>query len=304
MDNGYLVSVVIPAYQSGSIIERSLASVLSQQTQVKYEVIVVNSSHDSTPEIIRKKFGGVRLFQLEKRTPAGRARNIGAGEAKGKFIAFLDSDCIVEPHWLDRLTTHFSDDYCAIGGPIENANPERIVSRAGYILEFSEFVRRRRPCSADHIPAGNLLLSKGVFESTGGFCETYAYAQEDRLFSWHLIRKTGKKLLFHPDIRVKHYHRIRLVDYLTHQYHMGCGGAEILKFTDFRGSQLIKRKWLVNGLLPLFPLVKLSRCIYRTLKRKPREITHRPHIFFLLGLGMCFWMIGFAKRANAKRDQI
>ena len=301
MGNECTISVIIPCYHSDSTIERTLNTLVTQKVEFKYEIIVVNSSIDSTPDIIRNKFPRVKLIQLDKRTPAGTARNAGAGNAKGRFIAFLDSDCIVENNWLDRLTTHYSNEYCAIGGPIENANPENAISRAGYILEFSEFFPRENRCSIDHTPAGNLLLLKKTFEGTRGFPQKYDYAQEDRLFSWELIQKTGKKMLFHPDIRAKHYHRTGLKDYLIHQYNIGRGGAEILKYSGYRGSGIIKQKWLMNLLMPLFPLVKLSRCISRTLKWKPDEIWKRPYIIALLILGMCLWMVGFARQANANR---
>ena len=295
-----LISVVIPAYNSESTIEKTLNALLNQQGDFEYEIIVVDSSNDSTPDIIRSKFPGVKLIQLENKTPAGLARNLGAETATGEFIAFLDSDCVVENNWLDSLAKNFSDDYWAVGGPIENANPEDLIGQAGYILEFSDFFPRGSRRAVDHIPAGNIFLRKDTFEKSGGFSAQYNFAQEDRFLSWRLGQKTGKMLLFDPDIKVKHYHRVTGRDYLAHQMTIGRGGAEILKSTNIRGSALVRKRWLTNLLLPAIPLPKLGRCIYRTLKWKPGEFAKRPQLIPLLCLGMFFWMVGFAQGVNAK----
>ena len=165
-------------------------------------------------------------------------------------------------------------------------------------MEFSDFFPRGSRRAVDHIPTGNIFLRKDTFEKSGGFSAEYNFAQEDRFLSWQLGQKTGKMLLFNPDIKVKHYHRITGRDYLTHQLNIGRGGAEILKFTNIRGSALIRKKWLTNLLLPVIPLPKLVRCIYRTLKWKPDEFIKRPQLIPLLCLGMFFWMIGFARGVN------
>lgn len=298
--NNCLVSVVVPCYNSEDTVEKTLEALSNQKCWFTYEVIVVNSSCDLTPTVIREKFAWIRLIQLEEKTPVGLARNIGANMSSCEYIAFLDSDCVVGYNWLDSLISTYSDEYCAVGGPVENANPDKIISLAGYILEFSEYLVRHDPCILDHIPSGNILLRKSTFDLSGGYPKDYLYAQEDRLFSWRLRQKTGKKFLFHPSIIVKHNHRITLKDYLRHQMNIGCGGAAILKFTDLRGSGLIKRKWLVNILFPVFPFIKLTRSIYRTLRWKAGLIIMHPHIIPLLFLGMFFWMLGFAKQVNQK----
>lgn len=299
-ENDYIVSVIIPCYNSEETIEKTLEALSNQKCGFTYEVIVVNSSCDLTPTVIREKFAWVRLIQLESKTPAGLARNTGANMSSCDYIAFLDSDCVVGNNWLETLISTYSDEYCAVGGPIENANPDNIISLAGYILEFSEFLARQTPCPFDHIPSGNILIRKSTFDLSGGYPKDFHYAQEDRLYSWRLRQQTGKKLLFHPSIKVKHYHRITLNNFLSHQLNIGRGGAEILKSTDLRGSGIIKRKWLANIFLPVFPIIKLSRTICRTLKWKPGLIIIHPHVIPLLLLGMFFWMLGFAKQANMK----
>ena len=295
---GYVVTVVIPSYHSEKTIEKTLEALSSQVKEIGSEVIVVNSSEDLTPTIIAEKFPWVKCIQLPKKTLAGAARNIGARMARGKFVAFLDADCLVERNWIESMLEYFSAEYCGIGGPIDNANAHSLISLAGHILEFSEFFPTRRISSVAHVPSGNIMLLKSTFKNSGGYEEGFAYAQEDRYFSWKLTKKTHKPFLFHPRIKVSHIHRTRFREYITHQRHIGRGGAEILKITDLKGSRLINNNLLILFLSPLMAFRKFSLSLFRALKWKPLAIIKRPLVIPLSGVGMFFWMLGFAGQAN------
>src|SRR5258708_13916994 len=88
-----MVSVVIPVYNSANNIAEALNSVLNQ-TFSKYEIIVVNDGSPDTPllkralEPFRQR---IRYIQQENQGPSG-ARNAGILAARGKYVAFLDSD--------------------------------------------------------------------------------------------------------------------------------------------------------------------------------------------------------------------
>lgn len=97
-----LVSVVIPVYNRGALIERTVQSVLDQTLAASnVEIIVVDDgSTDGTFAILERLYGGhgqVRLFQIPNGGVAG-ARNVGLERARGEWIAFLDHDDI----WLPR----------------------------------------------------------------------------------------------------------------------------------------------------------------------------------------------------------
>jgi glycosyltransferase involved in cell wall biosynthesis len=89
-----LVSVVIPTYNRAHLVGEAIQSALDQ-TYPNCEVIVIDDgSQDHTEEMIRTRFGGnsrVRCFRQENRGVSA-ARNRALSEARGEFIAFLDSD--------------------------------------------------------------------------------------------------------------------------------------------------------------------------------------------------------------------
>jgi len=99
-NNTPFISVVIPSYNEEERIVRCLRSVFAQQLEETFEVIVVDSSIDSTPQIIAEQFPQVRLVHRDPQTLPGLARNIGVQQARGKIIAFLDGHCVADTSWL------------------------------------------------------------------------------------------------------------------------------------------------------------------------------------------------------------
>ena len=89
-----LVSIVMPTYNTSKYIEDSIRSVLSQ-THKEWELLIVDDcSEDNTDEIIAPYLKDTRIHYLknEKNMGAALSRNRAIREAKGKYIAFLDSD--------------------------------------------------------------------------------------------------------------------------------------------------------------------------------------------------------------------
>lgn len=95
-------SIVIPAYNRADIIEKSIQSVLTQEFQ-DFEIIVVDDgSKDNTVDVVKSiSDSRIRLI-TQQNGGASRARNRGVEEARGKYIAFLDSDDVFLPHHLKQ----------------------------------------------------------------------------------------------------------------------------------------------------------------------------------------------------------
>lgn len=91
MSHHPLVSVVIPAKNSATTIEKAVASVLCQKGVGWIEVILVDDgSTDGTPELVAEQFPDVKVLFAGGGVSA--ARNLGIAASNGKFVAFLDSD--------------------------------------------------------------------------------------------------------------------------------------------------------------------------------------------------------------------
>ena len=100
------VTVVMPAYNSAKYISATIESVLNQKF-IDYELLVINDcSKDETVKVVEEfvnRDSRIRLINLsENRGAPAAPRNLGIRQAKGSWIAFLDSDDIWHPNKLQR----------------------------------------------------------------------------------------------------------------------------------------------------------------------------------------------------------
>ena len=98
-----LVSVIMPSWNTGRFIAKSIQSVI-EQTYTNWELLIVDDcSSDNTDEVIAN-FHDKRIFYFknEKNVGAALSRNRALREAKGEWIAFLDSDDLWEPQKLEK----------------------------------------------------------------------------------------------------------------------------------------------------------------------------------------------------------
>lgn len=102
-----LVSIIIPVYNVRDYIMETIGSVL-MQTYANWELLLVeDGSTDGTAETVEQYLAGkqdprIRLLRQPSNQGAARSRNRGLREARGRYIAFLDSDDLWEPEKLER----------------------------------------------------------------------------------------------------------------------------------------------------------------------------------------------------------
>lgn len=296
-----IISVVVPSYNSETTITACLQSILNQDVSEPFEVIVVDSSCDQTPQLIRNNFPAVKVIHIDHRVDSGTARDMGVRNAQGKLVAFIDSDCTVSPDYLRRVAeNHSLNKYVAVGGPVINGNPQSLISWASYMIEFSEFLPKGMEKTAvSHLPTCNLCYRREIFDVYGGFPRNAVLMQCDLLFNWKICQ-TERKILFDPAIPVAHHHRTTLKSYLRHQYAIGIGTVQVLRRTRLRGSTLVKYPILVTLMLPVLPLIKFTRTTARCLRWDYPSFLKRPMVFPLLSLGLLWWLVGFAKEVYNK----
>lgn len=100
-----LVSIIMPTYNSGRFVMESIESII-RQSYYNFELLITDdASSDNTMEILEscaKKDKRIRIFRLPKNMGAGSARNNSIKEAKGRYIAFCDSDDTWMPDKLEK----------------------------------------------------------------------------------------------------------------------------------------------------------------------------------------------------------
>lgn len=100
-----LVSIITPTYNSEKFIAETIESVLAQ-TYSNWELLITDDfSEDNTKSIVEKyvlKDSRIKLQSLQSNAGSAVARNNSLNEAKGRYIAFLDSDDLWSPQKLEK----------------------------------------------------------------------------------------------------------------------------------------------------------------------------------------------------------
>lgn len=99
-----LVSIILPSYNTEKFIAETIRSVLSQ-TYTNWELIIVDDcSNDNTDSVVSEFLKDTRISYIKNKNNSGAAvsRNRALEMAKGKWIAFLDSDDLWMPEKLEK----------------------------------------------------------------------------------------------------------------------------------------------------------------------------------------------------------
>lgn len=226
-------SVVIPVRNRPEEIRRCLAGVFAGTLpRERYEVLVVdNGSTDQTARIAAE--AGARVIS-EPVPNRCRARNRGAREAQGRWIAFLDSDCVPEPGWLTELDQTIGalgqgERVAAIAGDIRPALPrtpvEDYIARRRWI-DQEKFLTPGRRFAPPFAATANLAVRRDVYLQLEGLDPELSVAGEDADWCWRAARE-GWQVRHAPQAAVTHYHRATLGGLWRQAYHYGIGNADL-----------------------------------------------------------------------------
>ena len=198
-----LISVIVPVYQVEEYLERCVKSILSQ-TYKNLEVILVDDgSPDQCPAICdacAEKDARVKVIHQENKGLSG-ARNAGIDAASGEYLAFVDSDDYVSPHFIEELYQLLQDTGCAIGqcrfsyvkgdGLVEEGDSAFCIYRGESLMEQLYGPEEKATC---FVVAWNKLYRAELFKETG-IRYPEGRIHEDEATTYRLFHE-AKKLAF------------------------------------------------------------------------------------------------------------
>jgi glycosyltransferase involved in cell wall biosynthesis len=180
------VTVIIPTYNRRDLLEEALGSVLAQ-TLPPLEVIVADDgSTDGSAEYAAARAAehpALRFLPLKHRGFPGRVRNAGARAARGRYLAFLDSDDLWEPEKLAKQLAFF-----AAHPDIRICHTrERWLRNGQEVSQAGQRHRRSGDLFADSlkkciIGPSTVMLERTLFEELGGFREDLEIAEDYELW--------------------------------------------------------------------------------------------------------------------------
>ncbi|MHC4951850.1 MAG: glycosyltransferase family 2 protein [Planctomycetota bacterium] len=231
--NEFIISVVIPAYNAGPYIRRTLESVL-RQTHPADEIIVVDDgSTDNTADVAASYGDSVVLIRQEN-AGASVARNTGIEAAKGNWIAFLDGDDEWIPERLERQAAHLAK------------NPDLAWTMSNYFNCFCEQAHRRE--IRDQGRSKGLLAGRDYYDDyfdaykagVVGYTGTMLI-RKDVLFEANLFRP-GQPRMNDEDIVKTHNHPEIVIELIKRHLKLAEEQNRLDAFRDVARS--ITKMWI------------------------------------------------------------
>jgi len=236
-----LVSVIVPAYKRPESLRKAVLSLLAQNLDPgQYEIVVIDSSPDDANARLLAEMAaqidtnaGPKLQWFRKKPEGpGPSRNLGAREARGEILAFLDSDCQASADWLRSGLAAFEKGIGIVQG---RTKPQSGVPH--------HFFNRTLEVQAESFlyETANIFYRREAFEQGGGFPPDLApaderpYGGEDVTLAW-TVKRAGWKTRFAPDALVEHdVRRFTYKDWLV-DHHLYIVPHLIAKFPELRNS--------------------------------------------------------------------
>lgn len=183
-----MISVIIPTYNRGQLIQRAINSII-QQTYGPLEIIIIDDgSNDNTENIVHNIDSDNIIYIKQKNQGACSARNRGIIEAKGDYIAFLDSDDEWKPDMLEKQIKHINNinaDISVCNYFVEENNKfkKAIVNKKTNTFTLDELLNR------NYITTGAILIKKELIKEVGMFDENMPRYQD-----WELMLRIANKM--------------------------------------------------------------------------------------------------------------
>jgi GT2 family glycosyltransferase len=221
-------SLIVPTYGRPCKLRACLQALSAvDYPRGRFEVIVVDDGSPSSMESVVAPFRERMTLALVRQEHSGpaTARNTGATNAKGTFLAFTDDDCLPAPSWLKELAKRFAEaPEDMVGGRTINALIDNYYSTASqelisYLYDYyaSAYGEPRL------FTSNNLAIPAGRFREIGGFDAGFALAAgEDRDLCDRWLCG-GLKMTYAPNAVVHHTHALNLRSFWRQHFNYGRG---------------------------------------------------------------------------------
>jgi glycosyltransferase involved in cell wall biosynthesis len=225
-------SVIIPVFRDYERLLLCLSAIQMMQSQeFEFEVIIVNNDPVNETLNINPTSYSFPISVIHEIKPGSyAARNKGVSLAKGKILAFTDSDCLPDKDWLNNAWSYFLNDYKkeigVLTGPVPLffKNPEAL-SNAEVYEKFTGFTTAAY-AKEGHAITANWISRAEVIREFGGFNGTLKSNGDSELSG-----KISKKyqIAYREDIVVRHPARYETMD-LVNKYKRLLGGTYSRRF--------------------------------------------------------------------------
>jgi GT2 family glycosyltransferase len=274
-----LVSVIIVNYNGLQHLKECFESLKKTKYKNFETIFVDNGSTDQSVEFVEKNFKWVKIVKLDKNLGFAGGANVGVKHARGKYLAFLNTDVKLHPSWLMNMVKIMEKDpkigVCT-SKILLYKNP-KFLNAAGLDIDIYGFILCRGLTARGYYEAdknqykagevfsahgASMLIRSDVLRKVGNFNPEYYMHYEDVDVCWR-AKLAGYKVVYVPTSVVLHKIRGSTSHFsLNWKYYFERNRLRML-LQNYELLTLLK-------ILPFYIFLKSSEMIFYTIFRKPK----------------------------------
>lgn len=204
------LSVVIPCYNGEETLGEQLEALSSQSWEGSWEVVLAdNGSTDGSRQVAeayRDRLPGMRIVDASARRGQPYALNVGAKQARGESVVFVDADDVVAAGWVAAVGRALQEhDFVASRHDVRNLNPDWLIESRG-AAQVDSLQVIWYPPYLPHAGGCGLGVRRNLLELHGDFDESLPYLHDTDLC--FRLQQAGVELVLIPNavvhIRFRH----------------------------------------------------------------------------------------------------
>jgi len=287
-------------YRNESTILRAVRSLLDQEADDPFEIIVATSGGDRTAALVREAHPEVRVVESPTRLLPGGVRNLGSALARGQYIGFLEADCVARPGWISRRIALHRQGHEAVASALDAMPGDGRIARAALYLVHPARLAGHPPGPASEYQAYGLSFTRELLERAGPFDETLR-SYEDTAMAERLTQ-LGVVPWFDPGVCIEHDGPDGLAELLRDQFVRGGrdSWAELLRLPSGRHRHRLEvapfSRSVVVALRALYRLTRRIRTTSAALRRgHTGAVRELPGLFLPMALSQVAYQLGWAR---------
>ena len=224
------VSVIIVNFNTAKMTAECIESIYQFSKGIEFEIIIVdNNSQDNSVDYIKQNYPNVNIIALDENKGFGKANNIGANSAKGKYLFFLNSDTLLKDNALKTFFSFSEKNSTAlnigiVGGILLNTQGKQCESFDKFPNAMTELLKlmanhhssinyvknkfnnniTKKYFKVDYICGADLFMSKELFVKIEGFDPLFFMYYEESDMQKR-ISNLNKNNYILKDVHILHY---------------------------------------------------------------------------------------------------
>ncbi len=295
-----MVSVIIVNFNGRKYLEDCLKSLMKIDYK-HFEIIIVdNNSTDDSIEFVKRNYPSAIIIKLDKNYGFAEPNNIGAKNAKGDFLLFLNNDTEVEPDFIGEMVKVLQEDSKIAICQSLLLKPNGQVDSSGDFIDtlgrcYSSKDKAKEVKKILSARAASMMIRKESFWDLGGFDKKFFASYEDIDLGWRAWL-WGYKIVLVPNSIVYHTGGQTVEKILPEIRFHGVKNSLVIRLTNFEGTLA------PSSIIKIFVVILFRQTFGISL------VADREQIFPLPSLKILFcgllWVLKNMKYVLAKRKKV